>query len=99
MPAKRMRTLCRQHRRDGPDFADCRLDRSGQSYRDGSQSQSGRGWLVHNGVVVNHASLVRQYRLASSTECDSEVLGLLVARIPGALGRRAARTAASPLTE
>jgi glucosamine--fructose-6-phosphate aminotransferase (isomerizing) len=54
---------------------------------------AGRGWFVHNGVVTNHESLVRTFRLAPQTECDSEVLGLLMARFPGALGYRAARTA------
>jgi len=54
---------------------------------------AGRGWFVHNGIVFNHATLVRQFRLAPQTQCDSEVLGLLMARFPGALGLRAARTA------
>lgn len=54
---------------------------------------AGRGWFVHNGVVHNHAHLVRRYGLAMTTECDSEVLGLLMARFPGALGLRAARAA------
>ena len=54
---------------------------------------AGRGWFVHNGVVLNHASLVRRFRLTPQTECDSEVLGLLISRFPGALGLRAARTA------
>ena len=54
---------------------------------------AGRGWFVHNGVVQNHASLVRKYQLAMRTQCDSEVLGLLMARFPGALGLRAARAA------
>jgi hypothetical protein len=31
--------------------------------------------------------------MAPQTECDSEVLGLLMARFPGALGLRAARAA------
>ena len=53
---------------------------------------AGRGWLVHNGVVHNHAQLVRRYRLVPRTQCDSEVLGLLMARFPGALAKRAART-------
>ena len=52
---------------------------------------AGRGWFVHNGVVQNHASLVRRYDFTMMTECDSEVLGLLMARFPGALGLRAAR--------
>jgi glucosamine 6-phosphate synthetase-like amidotransferase/phosphosugar isomerase protein len=55
---------------------------------------AGHGWFVHNGVVTNHGALVREFRLAPQTECDSEVLGLLMARFPGAIGLRAARTAA-----
>ena len=54
---------------------------------------AGRGWFVHNGVVQNHHDLVQKYRLAQRTQCDSEVLGLLMARFPGALGLRAARVA------
>ena len=54
---------------------------------------AGRGWFVHNGVVHNHHDLVQRYRLAQRTQCDSEVLGLLMARFPGALGLRAARVA------
>jgi hypothetical protein len=46
-------------------------------------------------VVFNHASLVRQYRLRPQTECDSEVLGLLMARFSGRLVRRAALTASA----
>ena len=56
---------------------------------------AGRGWLVHNGVVCNHASLVRRYGLRPQTECDSEVLGLLMARFSGRLVRRAALTASA----
>ena len=55
---------------------------------------AGRGWVVHNGVVRNHAALTERYRLPTKTECDSEVLGLLIARHAGALELRAARTAA-----
>jgi glucosamine 6-phosphate synthetase-like amidotransferase/phosphosugar isomerase protein len=54
---------------------------------------AGRGWFVHNGVVLNHVDLVRKYHLSMRTQCDSEVLGLLMARFPGALGLRAARAA------
>jgi glucosamine 6-phosphate synthetase-like amidotransferase/phosphosugar isomerase protein len=56
---------------------------------------AGRGFFVHNGVVHNHLSLVRRYGFIQQSECDSEVLGLLMARFPGALGQRAARTAAA----
>jgi glucosamine 6-phosphate synthetase-like amidotransferase/phosphosugar isomerase protein len=44
-------------------------------------------------VVTNHEALVRQFRLAPQTQCDSEVLGLLMARFPGPPGMRAARAA------
>ena len=54
---------------------------------------AGRGWLVHNGVVTNYDALLRRYRLKAQTECDSEVLGLLIARFAGTIGERAARTA------
>jgi glucosamine 6-phosphate synthetase-like amidotransferase/phosphosugar isomerase protein len=36
------------------------------------------GHLVHNGVIGNHRELVEAYRLWMNSECDSEVLGLLV---------------------
>jgi glucosamine 6-phosphate synthetase-like amidotransferase/phosphosugar isomerase protein len=54
---------------------------------------AGRGWLVHNGVVRNHATLARHFKLKTTTECDSEVLGLLIARASGPLEIRAGRTA------
>jgi glucosamine 6-phosphate synthetase-like amidotransferase/phosphosugar isomerase protein len=52
----------------------------------------GRGWLVHNGVVRNHRDIADRYGLWTTTDCDSEVLGLLMAKVPGALERRAAIT-------
>jgi len=55
---------------------------------------AGRGWLVHNGVVLNYASLLRRFRLVPRTQCDSEVLGLLMARLAGSLAERAARSVA-----
>jgi asparagine synthetase B (glutamine-hydrolysing) len=61
--------------------------------RNNHPHRAGCGWFVHNGVVLNHASLVLKYHLAMRTQCDSEVLGLLMARFPGALGLRAARAA------
>jgi glucosamine 6-phosphate synthetase-like amidotransferase/phosphosugar isomerase protein len=54
--------------------------------------RAGRGWVVHNGVVRNYTWLIRRFGLDPKTECDSEVLGLLIARFPGELGMRAART-------
>jgi glucosamine--fructose-6-phosphate aminotransferase (isomerizing) len=64
-----------------------------ENNRNNHPHPAGRGWFVHNGVVQNHAELVQTFRLAPRTECDSEVLGLLMARFPGALGLRAARVA------
>ncbi len=53
---------------------------------------AGRGWLVHNGVVANYARLVRRYRLRPRTQCDSEILGGLMARGGGSLVQRAQYT-------
>lgn len=53
---------------------------------------AGRGWLVHNGVVANYAGLVKRYRLRPRTQCDSEVLGELMARCGGSLVQRAQYT-------
>jgi glucosamine 6-phosphate synthetase-like amidotransferase/phosphosugar isomerase protein len=51
---------------------------------------AGAGYIVHNGIVENHAHLADHYHLTTRTECDSEVLGLLVARVQGSVLRRAA---------
>lgn len=51
------------------------------------------GWIVHNGVVRNHEELAAEYDLWPVTECDSEVLGLLIAGSRGSLMERCARTA------
>jgi glucosamine 6-phosphate synthetase-like amidotransferase/phosphosugar isomerase protein len=48
------------------------------------------GQLVHNGVVHNHDAIVRHYGLRQRGECDSEALGLLIARCPGFLVDRSA---------
>lgn len=50
----------------------------------------GSGQFVHNGVVHNHEDLVERYGLRPQTQCDSEVLGLLMARCPGTTNQRAA---------
>ena len=46
------------------------------------------GWLVHNGVIPNYRDLVKEHSLAPVTECDSEVLGLLVEKLQGSLVER-----------
>jgi glucosamine 6-phosphate synthetase-like amidotransferase/phosphosugar isomerase protein len=58
---------------------------------------AGRGFMVHNGVVLNHAEIARRHRLVQRSECDSEVLGLLLAHFPGKLVTRAARVAETAL--
>lgn len=62
--------------------------------RNNHPHRAGSGWLVHNGVVRNHRVIAHRHRLATRTACDSEVLGLLMARTPGPLTRRAARCVA-----
>ena len=54
---------------------------------------AGRGVFVHNGVVFNYQELIRRHGFAPATECDSEVLGMLLARHAGALPQRAVRMA------
>lgn len=51
---------------------------------------AGAGYLVHNGVVVNHQHLVRQHHLTLQGQCDSEVLGLLMTRCAGSIVQRSA---------
>lgn len=53
---------------------------------------AGGGFLAHNGVIYNHQDLARRFRLRPQTECDSEILGLLMARCPGTIAQRAAWT-------
>lgn len=56
--------------------------------------RAGRGWIVHNGVVRNYRQLLRRYAFEPQTECDSEILGLLLRRFGGSLTSRAMQTAA-----
>ena len=51
---------------------------------------AGAGFLVHNGVIHNHQQLVRRYRLDQQSQCDSEALGLLMARCAGSIVQRSA---------
>lgn len=62
----------------------------------GSYSDSGNnhphssdgGWIVHNGVIGNAERLAFEWGLPVSTECDSEVLGLLIEAGDGTLLER-----------
>lgn len=46
------------------------------------------GWIVHNGVIPDYREIIRDFRLHPVTECDSEILGLLIERRPGTHARR-----------
>ena len=51
------------------------------------------GWIVHNGVISHYRRIIREYDLEPVTECDSEVLGLLIDSLPGPVTRRCAEAA------
>ena len=53
---------------------------------------AGGGWIVHNGMVHNFEDLIEAHTLHPRTECDSEVLGLLIAKSAGPLSARTAHT-------
>lgn len=46
------------------------------------------GWLVHNGVIRDHAELNEGYNLHPVTKCDSETLALLIEELDGPLIER-----------
>lgn len=52
----------------------------------------GDSWVVHNGVIHHYRELVKKHRLRMHTDCDSEVLGLLLQRFKGAPDTRVLRT-------
>jgi len=54
---------------------------------------AGAGQIIHNGVIRNHRELVRRYGLHQVGQCDSEALGLLMARGGGTILQRAKRVA------
>lgn len=43
------------------------------------------GWIVHNGVISRYASLLREHCLHPISCCDSEVIGLLIESVEGAI--------------
>lgn len=59
--------------------------------RNNHPHRAGRGWIVHNGVVRNYRDLEAEYRVRRSSQCDTEVLGLLIERFAGSLRDRVAR--------
>lgn len=70
----------------------CRLATHGAptDNRNNHPHRAGSGYLVHNGVVFNHKELAHRYGLSPQGECDSEILGLLMARCAGGLLQRSA---------
>lgn len=46
------------------------------------------GWIVHNGVIGRYEDLIASNDLAPVTDCDSEVLGMLLERGRGTLRAR-----------
>jgi glutamine---fructose-6-phosphate transaminase (isomerizing) len=50
--------------------------------------KAGREYIVHNGVITNHRELILDNDLEPITECDSEVLALLIPRQGGSLTHR-----------
>lgn len=51
------------------------------------------GWIVHNGMIHNWQRTVRRFGLLPNSECDSEVLGLLIEQGSGSVLERCARAA------
>jgi glucosamine--fructose-6-phosphate aminotransferase (isomerizing) len=51
------------------------------------------GWIVHNGVVRNYESILADRDMAPVTDCDSEVLGLLIEQETGTFRNRCAAAA------
>jgi glucosamine 6-phosphate synthetase-like amidotransferase/phosphosugar isomerase protein len=43
----------------------------------------GDAWVVHNGVIYDYERIAKKHRLWMSTECDSEVLGLMLRDFAG----------------
>lgn len=53
------------------------------------------GWIVHNGQVNDYDTVIERFGLHPVSECDSEVLGLLVEQLDGSLVDRCAEAVLS----
>lgn len=51
----------------------------------------GDSWVVHNGQIHHYREIVKRHRLRMRTQCDSEVLGLMIAKFNGSPFDRAFR--------
>jgi glucosamine--fructose-6-phosphate aminotransferase (isomerizing) len=67
---------------------------SPEDNRNNHPHAAGKGRFVHNGVVWNYRELTDQHSLDPQTACDSEVIGLLVAKARGRLIERVAASVA-----
>ncbi len=50
------------------------------------------GWIVHNGQIPNYLDVIEEFGLLTSSDCDSEILGLLMPEFHGTLLERMAAT-------
>jgi glucosamine 6-phosphate synthetase-like amidotransferase/phosphosugar isomerase protein len=59
------------------------------------------GWIIHNGQIPHYRQLLEAFDLWPVSDCDSEVLGLLIEESRGSLFRRCREAArlASPTAE
>src|SRR5207253_11001797 len=58
------------------------------------------GWIVHNGMIPHYRDILQEHGLFPNSDCDSEVLGLLVEHADGTLRercRQSVRTVAESL--
>lgn len=51
------------------------------------------GWIMHNGCIPAPDRIIRHYGLIPSSQCDSELLGLLIERMSGPLIERTVKAA------
>ena len=57
----------------------------------------GDSYVVHNGIIHHYRTLVSRHSLRMRTECDSEVLGLMLQKFTGKPMARAAKTASEAM--
>ena len=46
------------------------------------------GWYVHNGVIGDYRAIIEEFDLYPVTDCDSEVIGLMIEEFDGSLSQR-----------
>ena len=58
---------------------------------------AGDAWVVHNGVIGNYRAIAEKHKLRLHTECDSEVLGGMIAKFRGKPHRRFSKAASEAM--